>query len=69
LFDVVVVHPWQGLKGEVVMLDLDSLDLSDLFKLADAIPDRRSEEEKAAIAKELSKAKAELTEVIERIED
>ena len=50
------------------MLDLDSLDLAELFALADAIPDHRSEAEKAAIAKELSEARAELAEAIKRIE-
>lgn len=50
------------------MLDLDLLDLAGLFKLADAIPDRRSEKEKAAIAKGLSEARAELAEAIKRIE-
>jgi hypothetical protein len=53
------------------MLDLDllDLDLAELFALADTIPDHRSEEEKAEIAKELSEARAELAEVIEQIED
>lgn len=49
-------------------MDFDSLDLAELFKLADAIPDRRSEKEKAAIAKGLSEARAELAEAIKRIE-
>lgn len=49
-------------------MDFDSLGLAELFKLADAIPDRRSDAEKAAIAKELSEARAELAEAIKRIE-
>lgn len=43
------------------MLDLD---LAELFALADAIADHRSEAEKAAIAEELSEAIAELAEML-----
>jgi hypothetical protein len=64
-FDLLPGDFFTPLRGR---MDFDLLDLAELFALADAIPDRRSEAEKAAIAKELSEARAELAEAIKRIE-